>query len=85
MSCDVHSVRFCTLATIDVTVVAGNMISMTTLDTGGGGQLERAEWSLIASQWAGLMAPPMSVCGDTVVLFWSGGKLYMCLVYTWWD
>ena len=29
------------------------------------------------------MAPPMS--GDTVVLFWSGGKLYMCPVYTLWD
>ena len=23
--------------------------------------------------------------GDTVVLFWSGGKLYMCPVYTLWD
>ena len=27
----------------------------------------------------------MSVRGDTVVLFGSVGKLYMCLVYTWWD
>ena len=63
------------------------MISMTTLSHrgGGGGRLERAEWSLIVPQWAEFMAPPMRVRGDTVVLFWSGGKLYMCPVCTWWD
>ena len=51
---------------------------------GGGGRLERAEWSLIVPQWVGFMAPPMRMCGDTVMLFWSG-KLYTCPVYTWWD
>ena len=87
LSCDVHSVRFYTLATIDVTAVAGNMVSMTTLSHlgGGGGRMERSEWPLIVWQWAGLMAPPTSVRWHTAVLFWSGGNLYMCPVYTWWD
>ena len=31
-----------------------------------------------------LMAPPMSTWLHTVVFFWSGEKLYICPVYTWW-
>ena len=27
----------------------------------------------------------MSVHWYTVVFFWSGGKLYVCPVYTWWN
>ena len=38
----------------------------------------------MVTQWAGLMAPPMSAWLCTVVFFWSGKKLYICLVYTWW-
>ena len=34
-------------------------------------------------QWAGLMAPPMNAWLCTVVFFWSGEKLYICLAYTW--
>ena len=33
----------------------------------------------------GLMVPPMSLFWRTVMLFGSGGKLYMCPVYTWWN
>ena len=35
-------------------------------------------------QWAGLMAPPMSAWLHTIVFFWNGKNLYICLVYTWW-
>ena len=37
------------------------------------------------SQWAGLMAPPMSVLWHTVVSSRSDGKLYICPVFIWWN
>ena len=38
---------------------------------------ERSGWPLSVSQWAGLMVPPMCARWHTVVLFGSGGKLYL--------
>ena len=68
---------------IDVTAAEDSMIPMTTLSFLGAGQLERSGWPLSVSQWVGLMVPPMSARWHTVVLFRSGGKLYMCPMYTW--
>ena len=72
---------------IDVTAAEGSVIPMTTLSHlgGGGGRCERSGWLLVVLQWAGFMVPPMSVHWHTVVFFWSGWKLYMCPVYTWWN
>ena len=36
-------------------------------------------------QWTGFIIPPMRARWRTVVLFWSGGNLYMCPVYTCWN
>ena len=52
-------------------------------DSPGGNRLERSGWLPIVMQWTGLMAPPMSEWLCTVVFFWSGDKLYICLVYPW--
>ena len=68
-----------------VTAVAG-VATLTHPPGGGGGgdHLEGSGWLQIVMLWAGLMAPPMSAWLCTVVLFWSGEKMYICLVYTWW-
>ena len=52
-------------------------------DSPWGDRLERSGWLPIVMQWARLMTPPMSAWLRTVVLFWSGEKMYICLVYTW--
>ena len=79
-------VCFCTLAVIlDGTAANGIKIPMTTMSHLEGGRFERSGWLLAVSQWAGLMAPPMSVHWHTVVFCLSDRKLYMCPVYTWWN
>ena len=60
-------------------------IPMTTLSRLEGGQCERSEWPLVQSQGAGLMAPPMSVLGHTVVSSCSDGELYISSVFLWWN
>ena len=57
-----------------VTAVAGVMISVAMLTRLGGDCLECSGWLPTVLQWAGLLAPPMSVRLRTVVFFWSGEK-----------
>ena len=78
---DVHSAR---LYVMGVTAVAGTRVSVATLTHLGGGRMECTGWLPMVTQWAGRMAPLMSVWLCTVVFFWSGEKMYICLVHTWW-
>ena len=79
-----RNVHLARLYMMGVTAVAGVMISVAMLTHLGGDRLERYWWLLIVVQWAGLLAPPMSMRLLSVVFFWSGEKLYICPLYTWW-
>ena len=70
---------------LDGKAADGREIPMTMMSHLGGSRFERSGWLLAVSQWAGLMAPPMSVHWHTVVFFWCDRKLYMCPVHTWWN
>ena len=70
---------------LDGKAADGREIPMTMMSHLGGGRFQRSGWLLAVSQWAGLMAPPMSVHWHTVVFFRCDRKLYMCPVYTWWN
>ena len=58
---------------------------MTTMSCLVGGRGGRSEWPMVKSQGAGLLAPPMSVLGHTVLSSWSDGKLYISSVLLWWS
>ena len=82
----VQLVCLCTIAVLmNVTTADGRGIPMTMLSHLEGGRFERPEWPLVVSQGTGLMAPPMSVLGHTVVSFRSDGELYIWSVFFWWN
>ena len=67
----------------NVTAADGRRIPMTTLSHLEGGRSECYEWPLVVSWGAGLLAPPMSVLGHTVMSSWSDVELYIWSVFIW--
>ena len=76
VSCVLRNVHLVRLSLMGVTAVAGVMVSVATLTHLGSDRLERSGWLPIVTQWAGLMAPPISAWLRTIVFFWNGEKLY---------
>ena len=85
-----HTIQLVYHYTIMVIMIATSAdddrgIPMTTLLRLEGGRCECSEWPLVQSQGAGLMAPPLSMLGHTVVSSRSDWDLYISSVFLWWN
>ena len=82
--CVIQLVRSGTLAGMrGVTIAQDDVISPPMLSHQGSDRTQCSDWLLIASQWAELSAPPMSVHGHTVVSSREGERLFIRPVFDW--
>ena len=74
------SVRFGSVLVMSDVTEDGNTIPMTTAECSRGGGSRCCVWLKFVSQGAGPVAPPISECLRTVVLFQNGGMVSVYIV-----